>query len=149
MGKLVSDVRRLRVSLTNEEIGRLLYENYETAAINRGWKPNLGDPYMAWSFVPEENKAAWRDAAIVIRRIIKEDEEAKYDNTEEMQSDLQMIMKELGISIHARQMSPHAMVQNEILPKIRKMKKTLVDVRTTIGENFVGVMSIIDEGKTL
>jgi hypothetical protein len=41
-------------------------------------------------------------------------------------------MEVLSINTHVQPYSPHTMVQSEILPKIRKMRKTLVEVRAEL-----------------
>jgi hypothetical protein len=138
------------MSIILEELAKLMYDNYETAALNRGWYPNTHKS-LSWAFMPEENKKAWRDAAVVIESIIREDERAKYDTTETIQSDLQEITKVLGINrnTRAQSYSSHELIQNEILPKIRSMKGTLVALRDTFSRNFVEVKAIIDEGRNL
>jgi hypothetical protein len=130
------------MSIIIEELAKLMYDNYQTAAVNRGWHPNTHSP-LAWAFVPEENKAAWRDAAVVIESIIREDERAKY-STEEIQSDIRSIMKALDLSTRPRPYPTSDVVENEILPKIRKMKKTFFDVREALGKNFAEINEMLD-----
>jgi hypothetical protein len=133
MDRRVSGVRRLRMSLTPEDLAKLLYEGYETAAVNRGWKTGK---HVAWAFLPDEHKAVWRDATVILEKLVREDEQAKSEGTNTIQSDLQEIMKELGISTHARSYSSHEVVQRDILPKIRSMKSTLVAIRYVFSRYF-------------
>jgi hypothetical protein len=132
---------------TLEDLSRLMYETYETAAVNHGWKTrSVG--HVPWAFLPVEHKAAMRDAVLVLERIIREDEQAKHD-TGAVQSDLEDIMRALDISTHARPYSSHELVRKEILPKIRNMKETLISLRDAFTKNFIEVRAILDEGRNL
>lgn len=109
------------MSATLEDLCQLMHDTYETAAVKHGWHTNARSR-VSWSAVPAENKAAMRDAVAVVVEAVREDERSQH-SPEAMQSDLKLIMEALGISIHARPYSPHEVVQQEILPKIRKMEQ--------------------------
>lgn len=131
------------MSVTLEDLCQLMHDTYETAAIRYGWYP--GDrSRMSWASVPEENRAAMRDAVAYVEDVIREDERSKHGR-EAMSSDLRQIMEALGMSTHARSSSPHEVVQREVLPKIRKMMETspeamqddLLQIRSALGINAV------------
>jgi hypothetical protein len=131
------------MSVTLEDLTKLMYDAYGTAAVKHGWQAN-GDSRVPWAFVPEENRAAMRDSVAAIEEVIREDERTKQSSTMS-QVDLKQIMEALGISTHApRSYGPNEIVQKEVIPKIRKMKKTLVDVRTLLGKHYIEARDLIE-----
>lgn len=107
------------MSATLEDLCQLMHDTYEAAAVRHGWHTNARSR-VSWSAVPVENKASMRDAVAVVVEAVREDEREKY-SAGTFESDLGRIMGELNLGTYARGLSPHEVVQQEILPKIRKI----------------------------
>lgn len=130
------------MSQTLEDLCQLMHDTYEAAAVKNGWYTNERSR-QSWAFVPEENKATMREAVAVVAEAVRAEERAKH-GPEAVQSDIRQIMEALDINTHGRSQSPHELVQKEILPKIRKMKKTFVDVNTALGKNYVEIRDLLN-----
>lgn len=141
------------MSATLEDLCQLMHDTYEAAAIRHGWHTNERSR-QPWSQVPEENRASMRDAVAVVVEAVREDEKAKrgpdvvrdterakhHAETMTMQSDLIQIMDVLGISTHARNGSPHEVVQKEIIPKLHDIAKYNPDV---IQADLIKIMTVL------
>jgi hypothetical protein len=127
-------VERRIMTVTLEELTKLMYDTYETAAVRREWYTPT-HVSVPWAQVPEENRAAMRDSIAAVERVIREDESSKYD-TGSSTDDIVAILKALDMSTHPRTGSSSETVHREIIPKIRELKSTLNDVRSRLIETL-------------